>query len=295
MGSLFSSTSYVNPYYLLRITMTYIVYKADSISADTSLFVVLSGFTVAVQLRDPPQKCYEGSRVKPRAPFDWRKYILGRAVGVLPIFWLSLIVAAPKWKENDNRVIMSGKYTREQSDECIALYIFAMESWVLPQCGVLGIDTSLYGSMIFNIFLIYCAFRYFLSILQNSILEWRSESLVQDEKSLWVRARNIVTMLAFNRPCLSVAIGAILFWLLVNSILLFVPVMVVVGWKNALSYFPFFLLGLSSANLVECIHWVMWNQHISLHSWTDSNLLPSPFTKNPSTIFYANQLKIILQ
>lgn len=226
-------------------------------------------------MRDPPQRDFErSSKIKARTPFDWWKYLLGRAVGVLPIFWLSLIVGAPRWKENDDGVIQSGRYSRTQADECIALYIIAMESWVRPQCEVLGVNTSLYGSIIFNVFLMYCAFRMLFSMLQNRLMNWRTSAVGTEKKSYWNRIGDTVTMLTYNRPCPSVAVGftITLFSIMSGILLMYTFIM---PWKNAITFFPFFLLGLTSANLVECIHWASWNQHISLDSWTEEDIFPT--------------------
>lgn len=196
------------------------------------------------------------------------------------MFWVSLIVAAPGWNESDNYRISTGQYTRAQSDECIALYIIAMESWVRPQCAHLGANTSLYGSIIFNVFLMYCVFRWIFRKLQDRVISWRTPSIGEGAKTFWNKAGDIALMLAYNRPCMSVAIGytLTLFTFMSGILVLYALDM---PWKNAITYAPYFLLGLSAANLVECLQWALWNQHISLDSWTENDLLPSSRTLNP--------------
>ena len=235
-------------------------------------------------MRDPPQPNPESVLiVKARTAFNWRTYLIGRAVGVLPVFWLSLIIAAPRWQVTDNTNIKSGAYTRVQSDECIALYVIAMESWVRPQCEVLGVNTSLYGSIIFNVFIMYCVFRVYFRKLQDKVMSLRTQFIDKEKKSLWNQVGYVATMLAFNRPCKSVAIGLTITLLIFMSGIL-ILYNFILPWKNAVTYFPFFLLGLSAANLVECIQWALWNPHTSLDSWAESDLFPSSRTTNPGSL-----------
>ena len=67
------------------------IFMADSFAADTALFVIISGFTTALQLRDVPQRSETDDSfeiIKPRGSFDWYSFLTGRAVGIFPILWL---------------------------------------------------------------------------------------------------------------------------------------------------------------------------------------------------------------
>jgi Phosphopantetheine attachment site len=89
-----------------------------AIISDTSLFVLMSGFTTALQLRETPvfkrrkgdkgrkamRKGKDGDdeddyaisgdryrrELQPRMPFNWGKFLLSRAVGIFPILWLGM-------------------------------------------------------------------------------------------------------------------------------------------------------------------------------------------------------------
>lgn len=136
------------------------IFMADSFAADTALFVIISGFTTALQLRDVPQRSDKDEAfevLKPRGGFDWQSFLTGRAVGIFPILWLvifffitillavsntnntfprqSLIVNAQRWKESDDYLIDGIKrYTRGDSAMCAFLYTVGMQSWVRPIC-----------------------------------------------------------------------------------------------------------------------------------------------------------------
>ena len=96
-------------------------------SADTSLFVVFSGLSTALQLREPPtfreedaparvrgdNECESPLAAKgraadatrrvllPRAPFRWRVFLASRATGIFPILYLALLLNAPWWVHED--------------------------------------------------------------------------------------------------------------------------------------------------------------------------------------------------
>ncbi len=120
--------------------------------ADTAMFVMISGFTTSLQLRLPPviRKTSSGQIILPPEPFDWKSFVLSRAVGIFPILWLGLLLSIPYWEE------LSGPY----KGPCAPLYVIGMQSWWLPACSVDGPNQVRYASIIWNIFLIYGLLRW---------------------------------------------------------------------------------------------------------------------------------------
>jgi hypothetical protein len=256
------------------------VFSADAIQADTSLFVILSGFTTAVQLRDPPQSNEKKTIVKHRASFNWRTYILGRAVGIFPSLWVALLVNAPFWIAKDCKVVSAGEYTTTRALQCVPLYLIGMQSWFRPQCRHLGPNTVLYASIILNVFLLYGAIRSQFSQLQDSVIKGISAPSNGDRKDFRTRIRDFVTMAAFNRPTLGATyILCILWFLFLTSILLLYWRFM--GWKNAVTYLPYFMAGIVTASIIESIHWSLWNKHLTLDKWYPVDLLPSPKSTQP--------------
>lgn len=174
------------------------IFAAKAIRIDTALFVLMSGFTSAMQLREPPQR--EDGQLKARASFDLLRFIVSRAIGIFPILYVCLCIAAPQWKENDQMRISEGKYSQRDSDTCTVLYVIGMQSWLRPQCRVLGADSMVYASIIMNVFLIYGGSRLLLSNSQSFLMRLNGSPLLK-------RVAAVTTMLAHSRPCPSVAAG----------------------------------------------------------------------------------------
>ena len=115
---------------------------------DTMVFVVLSGFTTALQLR--PTRDEDDKVVDPLRPWDWQMFILTRMVGLFPILWLALIVNAPRWHVHDiwARHYYDHEFTADEQATCVLLYIVGMQSWLRPLCHQLGPNDVLYASLI---------------------------------------------------------------------------------------------------------------------------------------------------
>jgi hypothetical protein len=208
---------------------------------------------------------------------------MGKAVGIFPLLWVALIIAAPRWKERDDSYIDAHLYSREDSNLCVFLYVIGMQSWLRPQCATLGPNTTLYASNILNVFLLYGLMRLLLGALQGYVMLWRHSSLGAPHKTWSVRTGEIATMWAYNRPPWSVAILTTIFWFVVSSGALLLE-WAFMGWKNAVTYIPYFVAGSAAASVVESLHWARWNPHISLQHWSDVDLVPSTETRNPDTV-----------
>jgi hypothetical protein len=128
--------------------------NAASWQADTALFVMISGFTTSLQLRIPPRTTKNSN--SPRELFNWKTFVLSRAVGIFPLLWFGLVLAIPYWIE---RPVMD-------KAACASLYVIGMQSWWRPACHVSGPNMLLYASIIWNVFLIYCVARWLLFKVQ---------------------------------------------------------------------------------------------------------------------------------
>ena len=133
--------------------------------SDTDMFVIISGFTTSLQLR--PSRDEEGER----APWNWRQFLISRAVGIFPTLWLALIFNGYRWHKHD--IWAASFYKQQFSDgdkaECVILYTIGMQGWARPLCHYLGPNDVLYASIIWNCFLMYAVLRVVLDWLQRSV------------------------------------------------------------------------------------------------------------------------------
>ena len=129
------------------------IHLSSSFGADTMVFVIISGFTTALQLR--PLRGDDGEIVDPMRPWDWTSFLVSRAVGIIPTLWLALILNIPRWYLHDKWA--AGFYHRHYTvgDEvtCASLYVVCMQSWVRPLCHELGPNDVLYASIIWYVYL----------------------------------------------------------------------------------------------------------------------------------------------
>ena len=93
---------------------------SDALAVDTYLFVVLSGFTTALQCRQTPQtkiktqstsastspgqgqgqgqsRLTNASILLPRQSFPLGPFLMSRALGLLPILWIAILLNIPPW------------------------------------------------------------------------------------------------------------------------------------------------------------------------------------------------------
>lgn len=246
----------------------------DAFQSDTFLFVILSGFTAAIQLRDPPKRSSKRSDsiVELRGTFDWKAYLMGRAVGIFPILWAALIISTPRWIIVDTMLVRGGVFSYEQSLQCIPLYISGIQSLFRPQCKHLGPNTTVYASLIWTVFILYGIMRSVLVRFQNLVMRWASADA--EKKGLRCYIGNCMMMVAFNRPCVTVAVAVTLFWALVLTVS-FTLLWRFMGWKTCFMYISYFVGGVVGASIVESIHWASWNRHLSFLRWTPKDLFPS--------------------
>ena len=73
---------------------------------DTGLFVLLSGFVTALQLRVSPKFELDPNTRKnvlqPRVKFNWFHFLVTRAMGIFPVLWFAMVLCAPFWYDQDN-------------------------------------------------------------------------------------------------------------------------------------------------------------------------------------------------
>ena len=234
-----------------------------AIVTDTLLFVILSGFTTALQLRVPPRyatRTADGVVILlPRKRFDIWGYIETRMVGIYPILWFTLVLFIPQWYLDDEK--------HHWSSSCAILYDVGMQAWNIQECAIAGPHDVFYASLILNLFIMYAIIRFVFSELQNFVLFFRDEtrtlphsnagdSTVSPRTSLQ-RLGNFVTSLCYNRASFATASLMTLFWLCftlagfnwcrVNRKKYMEPGM----------YLPYFLSGVSAASIVEMWHFAL--------------------------------------
>jgi hypothetical protein len=130
---------------------------------DTSLFLIISGFTTSIQLRSPLRSIHGTNKYTfyGSMTFDWFSFILSRAVGIFPIMWLGLLFAIPYWLDISNDVYKG---------VCAPLYVLALETWWLSECHVHGPSMVRYASVIWNEFLLYALIRLAIQRIHNYII-----------------------------------------------------------------------------------------------------------------------------
>ena len=129
----------------------------DAFVTDTYLFILFSGFTTALQLREPPRfgSCHkhsmrivgstgsvgghgiideEGPWLLPRLGMNHRQFLVSRAVGLMPVLWLGLGLFTPAWVEQS----WYHDVARSVEVGCPVLYALAMQSWWRPACHYYG-------------------------------------------------------------------------------------------------------------------------------------------------------------
>ena len=161
------------------------------LQADTYLFIMLTGFTTALQLRSIPRFQVDKNNecvLRQRDDFNWSNFILTRIVGLFPMLWLALLFHAPWWYLQDNTTMINPDSTPAEhapglpqsqvAAVCTFLYIFGMQSWYQPACFNNGPNQVLYASVIFNQFLGYVVFRLCVIRAQNWMMSWRSKDYV---------------------------------------------------------------------------------------------------------------------
>lgn len=234
--------------------------------ADTYLFVILSGFTTSLQIRDLPEMSASGDALKSRPMFDWKSFLVGKFTGIYPLLWLALIVYVPFWKQNDEKHIAAGEFTVEHSIQCVPLYVLALQSWVRPQCSTLGPHEVFYSSILWSLFIIYGVIRVSLFSVQNYVMDWSATSW--GPQSLAKRIGGITTMLSYSRPSVSVAIGMAAFWTLFFTGVFILDLRVIYFRVRLSSCYlllisaltiifvdPYYFLGSLSRRLCSCLHY----------------------------------------
>jgi len=264
---------------------------SNSFVADTSLFVMYSGFTTVFQLRETPKFRYKNWEARrkakagggsaspgdvesterellPRTPFNWKMFLVSRATGVFPIYWFCLALYAPYWlfarrhrAELDAQGVSGwGKGVTQQQwwaeeNACSALYVLGLECWYRTDnggCKYHGPNMLLYASIIWSIFVMYVIIRVPLERAQMLALRLTGSGAGAAWKT---QVRELAYRLSYNRPRDFKELGLFMLgWFVFNTGIL--STLLTSGMKNGLAFLPHFVLGASAANVLECWHYV---------------------------------------
>ena len=120
------------------------VWLSSGFGADTVMVMVLSGFTSALQLRQKPP-LVKDLHLASLPVIDWQKFLETRAVGIFPVLWLAILLAAPRWALTDQGgptyLIERRQLTpiaTSDGAECTVLYLMAMQLWDVKTCKTIG-------------------------------------------------------------------------------------------------------------------------------------------------------------
>ena len=284
---------------------------STAVYTDTFLFVIMSGFTTALQLRVPPT--FENSNatnevvLQSRKTFQMRNFFTTRALGLMPILWLALLANAPYWYYQDmnprGRAYQDHVKGLEQDRKgciCTFLYIFGLQSWS-PDFQKTGPDNVVYASYLIICFIIYALVRYFYQRLQDDIMKGRSliftlpfsiqaqkasdienhlttsTLVVANENARFLtKVANFVTALSYNRvDSIKNAITVTLVWLIVFAIpLLAIAALNPVG---VMIFVPYFLAGVTTSSVTEMWFYLLWkpktNEESRNETFSSSNFM----------------------
>jgi len=186
------------------------------VSSNTSLFVLLSGFSTALSSSLSSSSSHGA-------------FLLTRAAGIFPLLWVALLLNAPRWVEEDmirshgftprghplvpDVDITPDFYLKRDSLICDVLYVLALQCWYRPQCRERGPNNVIYASILWSVLVLYVGV-------------------------VWVCRR-----CALPRPSPRVLLGASAVGMAFTALFLHM--------KNGLSFFSFFVTGVSAAELFK--------------------------------------------
>jgi len=217
------------------------VWYPYTLKGDVYFFLIMSGFTTSLQLRQAPKfsLAADGKRILlPRDPLNWKMFLITRTIGVLPILWLALILYSPVWYKPDlypagttgPDIVKRGSI---ESNGCAVLYVIGMQSWYRPTCHYVGPNNCVYASAILNIFIIYIAIRMAIIKIQDYLMALREDHFMlphetDDERDQWgghkvLSAKrtwpqwlgNVVTLYAYNRVNFEQAVFVSAIWFVI--------------------------------------------------------------------------------
>jgi hypothetical protein len=149
-----------------------------AIDSDVHLFIVLTGFTTALQLRDAAPALVHivsGASTADRPPFNWKHFLISRAVGIFPILWFALLLCAPRWvlQNQGGTDFMVEERRLAQVDptlggSCAVMYVMALQTWNVA-CRRVGPDDLAYSCMIWGCFVMYAMFRVLFRWAQDKL------------------------------------------------------------------------------------------------------------------------------
>ena len=164
---------------------------SSAFAGNINLFMIMTGFTTPLQLRETPVFVKRSSEdkstlddnrplnssepssiaVKVRPSFKIIPFIISRMVGLYPILWLALLLDITGQLKNPS------KESETTQAICQTLYWLALQSWWRPACLYYGPNYLLYASLLFCVFLLYSLIRKGWMAIQNVAMEWASKDI----------------------------------------------------------------------------------------------------------------------
>eukprot|EP01038_Epipyxis_sp_PR26KG_P005095 gene5095-7104_t len=279
---------------------------SSSWAVDTGLFVLISGLTTSFQLRIAPKviSTPNGVTLLPLQPFKPFHFLISRAIGIFPVLWIGIIISIPFWLDQAKYQKSTGHFSAIEEGICAPLYVIGFQSWVRPQCHHTGPNhlVFVFGSIILNVFIIYSIGKFIWSRYQLSKFKiFSTDHFDSNEPKSVSNYQKLMIMFAFNRaPTLKWSYVIIFIYLVLLMIILLI-LLYARQAKNAVSYLPFFLLGVCTASLLEIIEFTyrkffinttqqqsneLDDNHLATHhcvqSWLESTLItPQNFEFQP--------------
>ena len=164
---------------------------SSAFAGNINLFMIMTGFTTPLQLRETPVFVKRSSEdkstlddnrplnssepnsiaVKVRPSFKIIPFILSRMVGLYPILWLAIICDTP--------IKLKFPSTQDVKTQaiCQVLHLVALNSLYRPACQIYGPNYVLYASLLFCVCILYGIIRKFWVKFQNYVMEWASEDI----------------------------------------------------------------------------------------------------------------------
>jgi peptidoglycan/LPS O-acetylase OafA/YrhL len=131
------------------------------LGTDTTLFVMMSGFTSSLQ---------QLHTVGPnRRAWDWKKFLFSRWVGLFPQLYLAMLITSPRLAMTWHHEVIKRNITPGELVGVLFLYLTGLQMWT-PYSKV-AYHEQYYGGLIWSVFLVYALCK---RILNSSLaLGWK--------------------------------------------------------------------------------------------------------------------------
>lgn len=244
-------------------------------TADTSLFMILTGFRTAITLRDHASASVRVRRVdsfhayykyssvlnealSPNsaqqivAPkkFDVISFLYGRAQLVFPFLWLGLLIYAPQWYLEDKYASRNPPPAARAG--CDILYVLGLQYFYRPTCRYYGPNGMVYASILWTTSIIYAGIRVGFTLFQNALINLpRSSTFNENISRITFNLSN--NHVVHRRTAIIITLSWLTFLVVILSLICFLQIAV-----SPAMYVTIFIGGVATASCAELLYQFHW-------------------------------------